>query len=45
LVPVSLRLSLSTQNHAVAGVASFDAALPFTVKWMPILSSLAASRA
>src|SRR5262245_25314800 len=32
LVPVSLRPSRSTHNSGVAGGASVDAALPFTVK-------------
>src|SRR5262245_43926260 len=40
LVPVSLRPSRSTHNNGVAGGASVDAALPFTVKSMAIVSSL-----
>src|SRR5437016_4863491 len=36
LVPVSLRPSRITHNSAVAGGASVDAALPFTVKFVAI---------
>src|SRR6266852_5178292 len=39
LVPVSLRPSRSTHNSGVAGGASVDAALPFTVKLMAMVSS------
>jgi hypothetical protein len=40
LVPVSLRPSRITHNNGVAGGASVDAALPFTVKFMAMHSSL-----
>src|SRR5258707_96760 len=40
LVPVSLRSSRSTHNKGVAGGASVDAGLPFTVKFVAIVSSL-----
>src|SRR5262245_54804531 len=39
LVPVSLRPSRITHNNGVAGGASVDAALPFTVKSMAMVSS------
>src|SRR3954447_7369841 len=41
LVPVSLRSSRSTHNRGVAGGASVDAGLPFTVKFVAIGSSFA----
>src|SRR5262249_24413194 len=40
LVPVSLRPSRITRNNGVAGGASVDAALPFTVKLVDMVSSL-----
>src|SRR5262249_29666486 len=40
LVPVSLRPSRITHNNGVAGGASVDAALPFTVKLVDMISSL-----
>jgi hypothetical protein len=40
LVPVSFSPSRITHNNGVAGGASVDAALPFTVKSMAIVSSL-----
>src|SRR5258705_11155409 len=40
LVPVSLRPSRSTHNNGVAGGASVDAPLPFTMKSMAMVSSL-----
>ena len=40
LVPVSLRPSRITHNSGVSGGASVDAALPFTVKFVAIASSL-----
>jgi len=45
LVPVSLRSSRITHNSGVVGGASLDAALPFTVKLMAIVSSLKADNA
>src|SRR5262245_35948642 len=40
LVPVSLRPSRITHKSGVAGGASLDAGLPFTVKLMAMISSL-----
>jgi hypothetical protein len=40
LVPVSFSPSRITHNNGVAGGASVDAALPFTVKLVVIVSSL-----
>ena len=40
LVPVSFSSSRITHNNGVAGGASVDAALPFTVKLVVIVSSL-----
>src|SRR5262249_7217184 len=40
LVPVSLRPSRITHNNGVAGGASVDAAVPFTVKLVDMVSSL-----
>src|ERR1700716_558528 len=40
LVPVSLRPSRITHNNGVAGGASVDAALPFTMKLVDMVSSL-----
>ena len=40
LVPVRFSPSRITHNNGVAGGASVDAALPFTVKMVVILSSL-----
>src|SRR5215211_2769756 len=45
LVPVSLRSSRITHNSGVAGGAPVDAALPFTVKFVAIASSLRPRRA
>src|SRR5262249_1830799 len=45
LVPVSLRSSRITHNNGVVGGASVDAALPFTVKLMAMVSSLRINRA
>src|SRR3954451_21965560 len=43
LVPVSPRPSRITHNNGVAGGASVDAALPFTVKLVDMVSSLDAT--
>src|SRR5512132_4031120 len=40
LVPVSLRPSRSTHSNGVAGGASVDAAVPFTMKSVAMVSSL-----